>query len=260
MSWLEALILGIIQGLTEFLPVSSSGHLELGSIILDIDTSQNMMFAIVVHGATVLSILFVFWKDIRHIVTECCKFEWNESTKYMSNIIISMIPVGILGFFFQSEVESLFSGNAFLVGVMLVVTALLLTFTYLVSDHHKSIRGKDAFLMGIAQAFAVIPGISRSGATIATGLYLKNKRAEVTRFSFLMVLLPIIGANAKYFITGKIAISGDINIIPLTIGFISAFVSGLFACKWMIRIVNRGHLIYFAIYCGILGLSGMIFA
>ena len=195
MSWLEALILGIIQGLTEFLPVSSSGHLELGKAILGVEAKESLIFTVVVHGATVLSTIVVFYKEIIDLFVGFFKFKWNDSTKYIAKIAISMIPVLIVGLFFKDEVEALFAGNILLVGSMLIVTAILLGFTYFAKKNTKSIGFIDSFIIGVAQAFAVIPGISRSGSTIATGILLGNKKELVARFSFLMVLIPIIGAN-----------------------------------------------------------------
>ena len=260
MNWLQALILGIIQGLTEFLPVSSSGHLELGNVLLGIDTSANLTFAVVVHGATVLSTIIVLWQEIRKIFVESIEFKWNDSTRYVFKIIISMIPVAIIGVFFESQVEQFFTGNPVFVGSMLLVTASLLLFSHFSRSKEKSISFKDSFLIGIAQAFAVLPGISRSGATIATGLILKNKREEVAKFSFLMVLIPIIGANVKDLLGGSMGASGDIQPFVLLVGFLAAFLSGLFACKWMIKLVKQGKLIYFAVYCFIIGMLAIVLA
>jgi len=194
MTWIEALILGLVQGLTEFLPVSSSGHLEIGKVLLNVEVKEDLTFTVLVHFATVLSTITVFFKDIRELTSGLLAFKWNEETKYVSKILVSMIPVLIVGVMFREEVESLFSGNLVLVGSALLVTALLLASTQLVKAGEKKIPFLDAFIMGIAQAVATIPGISRSGATISTALLLKNKRSDVARFSFLMVLLPIIGA------------------------------------------------------------------
>lgn len=249
MSWIEALILGLLQGLTEFLPVSSSGHLELGKVLLDIEAMENLTFSIIVHAATVLSIIVVFFKEIRELTKGVLKFEWNESTIYSAKIVVSMIPVGIVGVFFMSEVESLYNGNLVLVGSMLLVTASLLLLTYLAKSKEKDVTYSDAFIIGLAQAFAVLPGISRSGATIATGLMLGVRKESVTRFSFLMVLIPIIGASVIDILrtTGPNEIT--VGFVPLLIGFIAAFLSGLFACSTMLKIVRKGKLIYFAIYC-----------
>ncbi len=254
MGWLEALILGIVQGLTEFLPVSSSGHLEIGKALMNVDAEKSLIFTVVVHGATVLSTIVVFWKDIIKIFEGLFKFQWNDDTKYVAKIAISMIPVGIVGVFFKDEVESLFTSNMLVVGAMLLVTATLLAFTYYAKDRLKEITFKDSFIIGIAQAMAVLPGISRSGSTIATGLLLGNKKEVVTRFSFLMVLVPIIGANVMDLLKADFSSQNGIGVMPLAVGFIAAFVSGFLACKWMIGIVKKGKLIYFAIYCAIVGL------
>jgi undecaprenyl-diphosphatase len=253
MNWLEALILGIVQGLTEFLPVSSSGHLELGKAILGINTENSLIFTVVVHGATVLSTIVVFHKDILKLLKGLLTFRWNDETAYIARIFISMIPVIFLGIFFKEEVEGFFTGNVVLVGSMLIVTSILLLSTYLVKNNTKKISFFDSFIIGVAQALAVLPGISRSGATISTGLLLGNKKANVTRFSFLMVLIPIIGANFKDIYDGGISAEDGIGIIPLLVGFLAAFISGLLACKWMIGIVKKGNLIYFAMYCFLIG-------
>lgn len=258
MNWLEALILGIIQGLTEFLPVSSSGHLELGKHILGVVYSENLTFTVVVHGATVLSTIIVFWKTIVELFKDFFKFQWNDSTIYISKIAVSMIPVVIIGLLFKDQIENLFTGNILFVGVMLLITAGLLAFTYYAKERQKDISFKSAFIIGVAQALAVIPGISRSGATIATGLYLGNKKENVAKFSFLMVLVPIIGANVKDLMDVDIFSNNSISLTPLIVGFIAAFVSGLLACTWMLKIVKRGKLIYFAIYCFIVGSIAVI--
>lgn len=261
MDWLEALILGLIQGLTEFLPVSSSGHLELGKVILGVQAEESLTFTVVVHGATVLSTMVVFWREIWELLRGLFRFSWNEETKYIVKLIISAIPVAIVGLFFSEEVESLFTGNVLFVGIMLLITALLLTVAYFVKQHGRDIGFNDSFIIGVSQAFAVIPGISRSGITISTGLLLKNKKTQVAQFAFLMLLIPVIGANAKEALAGDLASAEQsINSTALIIGFITAFVSGLAACKWMIHIVKRGKLIYFAIYCLIIGSVAIIFS
>ena len=253
MDWIEALILGIIQGLTEFLPVSSSGHLELGKHILGVQATESLTFTVVVHGATVLSTIVIFWKDILDLIKGFFKFKWNEETKYIFKIIVSMIPVAIVGLFFKDAVEQLFTGNILFVGTMLIITAALLAFTYWAKEKNRSISFNNAFIIGVAQAIAVIPGISRSGSTIATGLLLGNKKSDIARFSFLMVLVPIIGANVKDLLDGEFLKETGVGTMPLIVGFFSAFISGLLACSWMINIVKRGKLIYFALYCFIVG-------
>ena len=260
MNWFEALILGLLQGLTEFLPVSSSGHLELGKVLLGIDAEHSLMFTVVVHGATVLSTIVVFYKDIVRLISGFFAFKWNEETRYIFRIFFSMIPVAIVGLFFKDEVESMFTGNTAFVGAMLLITASLLAITYFKKSNTRKINFLDALIIGVAQAFAVLPGISRSGSTIATGLLLGNKRENVARFSFLMVLIPIIGANLKDLVSGEMTTNQSIGSVPLLVGFLAAFTSGLLACKWMIGIVKKGKLIYFAIYCLIIGLLAIFVA
>ncbi|RUT78751.1 undecaprenyl-diphosphate phosphatase [Ancylomarina longa] len=262
MNWIEALILGLLQGLTEFLPVSSSGHLEIGKALMGINTENNLIFTIVVHGATVLSTIVVFRKEILELIKSIFSFEWNESNQYIVKIIISMIPIAIVGIFFKDSVEELFNSNRILllVGFMLLITATLLGFTYYSKQKDKEISYRDAFLIGLAQAFAILPGISRSGSTIATGLFLGNKKSEVAKFSFLMVLVPILGENILGFFDGSFSAQQSVQILPLAIGFCAAFVSGLLACSWMIKIVKQGKLIYFAIYCLIIGLIAIFAA
>lgn len=260
MNWFEALILGIIQGLTEFLPVSSSGHLELGKAVLGINAERSLIFTVIVHGATVLSTIVIFYKDILKLLRGLFLFKWNEETAYVFKLIVSMIPVVILGLFFSKEVESFFTGNIRFVGFMLILTSALLAFTYLKKTNERKIGFWDSIFIGIAQTLAVLPGISRSGATIATGLILGNKKENIARFSFLMVLIPIIGANAKDLITHDMVGSSSIGTIPLIIGFMAAFVTGVLACKWMIKIVSQGKLIYFSVYCFVIGMLAVIFA
>jgi undecaprenyl-diphosphatase len=249
MSWIEALILGLVQGLTEFLPVSSSGHLELGKVFLNIEAKENLTFSILVHAATVMSIIVVFFKDLRFLISEVIKFQWNESMVYSVKIAVSMIPIVIVGIFLKSEVESVYTGKIVFVGIMLLITASLLLLTYFAKSRNKDVTFRDAFIIGIAQAVAVLPGISRSGATIATGLFLGVRKDLVTRFSFLMVLIPIIGATLLDLLKTDSPEEIAIGFIPLLIGFAAAFISGLFACRVMLNIVRKGKLIYFAIYC-----------
>ena len=259
MDWIEALILGLIQGLTEFLPVSSSGHLEIGKALLGVNAVDNLRFTVVVHGATVLSTIIVFRKDILSLLQGLFEFKWNESTQYVAKIAFSMIPIAIVGLFFKDQVEELFNTDKmlFLVGCMLLVTAALLAFTFHAKQKEKEISFRDALIIGIAQTCAVLPGVSRSGSTIATGLLLGNKKAEVAKFSFLMVLVPIIGENILDIFKTDVSQAGSIDTSILIVGFIAAFVSGLLACSWMIKIVKKGKLIYFAVYCLIVGLIAM---
>ena len=258
MNWYEALILGIIQGLTEFLPVSSSGHLELGKAIFNLGTEEDLTFAIAVHGATVLSTIVVFFKELLKLITESLSFKWNQSSKYLLKLLISMIPVVIVGFLFRDFVEQFFTGNVVFVGSMLIVTSTLLIASHYARDKGKEISYLDSFIIGIAQAIAVLPGLSRSGATISTGLLLGNKKDEMARFSFLMVLIPIIGVNLLDIISGNISTDNSTPALPLVIGFLSAFITGLFACKWMISLVKKGKLIYFGIYCLVVGIIAIL--
>ncbi len=258
MEWFEALILGIIQGLTEFLPVSSSGHLELGKVILNTEVKEDIIFAMVVHAATVMSILVVFFQELKTLAVESFSLKWNSSHSYILKLLISMVPVGIVGIFFRDQVEQFFTGNIVLVGSMLLITAGLLTLTYFSTDRNKEITYFHSLIIGIAQAVAVLPGISRSGATISTGLLLGNGRGDVAKFSFLMVIIPIIAANLLDLAAGEFSTGASISHVSLVIGFIAAFLSGLLACKWMLNIVRKGKLIYFGIYCLIIGTIAII--
>lgn len=259
MTWLEALILGLIQGLTEFLPVSSSGHLEIGKVLLNVEVKEDLTFTVMVHFATVLSTITVFSRDLKNLSKGLFALKWNDETRYISKILVSMVPVLIVGILFKEEVESLFGGNLVLVGGALLITALLLISTQLVRAGNKKIPFLDALIIGIAQAAAVIPGISRSGATISTGLLLKNNRSEVARFSFLMVLLPIIGAALLDILTiSSDPGEGGISAIALITGFITAYLSGYLACTWMINLVKKGNLYWFAIYCAIVGIISIL--
>ncbi len=263
MSWFEALILGLLQGLTEYLPVSSSGHLAIGSALFGIDGEENLAFTITVHVATVFSTLFILWKEISWIFKGLFRFEMNDETRYVFNILISMIPVGIVGVFFKDKVEAVFGSGLTIVGYMLLLTAALLAFSYYAKPRIKDkISLRDAFIIGLAQACAVMPGLSRSGSTIATGLLLGNKKENLAQFSFLMVIPPILGEallDIVKMMSGE-NIMGDIPATSLIVGFLAAFISGCLACKWMINIVKKGKLIYFAIYCVIAALFCLIYA
>ena len=262
MSWIEALILGLVQGLTEYLPVSSSGHLAIGSEFFGIEGEENLAFTVAVHVATVLSTLVILWKEIDWIFRGLFKCQLNEETKYVLNIVVSMIPVGIVGVFFKDYVEEVFGSGLAIVGAMLLLTAVLLTFSYYAKPRQKEkINLRDAFIIGLAQACAVMPGLSRSGSTIATGLLLGNKKETLAQFSFLMVIPPILGEallDVVKGLNGEEAFGG-IDALPLTVGFMAAFVSGCLACKWMINIVKKGKLIYFGIYCAIAGVLTLIY-
>ena len=261
MEWFEALILGLLQGLTEYLPVSSSGHLAIGSALFGIEGEENLAFTIVVHVATVFSTLVILWKEIDWIFKGLFKFRMNDETRYVINIIISMIPIGIVGVFFKDEVEAIFSSGLLVVGCCLLLTAVLLTFSYYYKPRQKAeISKKDAFIIGLAQACAVLPGLSRSGSTIATGLLLGDNKAKLAQFSFLMVIPPILGEallDGMKLMKGE-AIAGDIPTLSLIVGFVAAFVSGCLACKWMINIVKKGKLIYFGIYCATAGVLTLV--
>lgn len=261
MSSFEALVLGLLQGLTEFLPVSSSGHLAIGSALFGINGEDNLAFTVMVHVATVLSTLVILWKEIDWIVKGVFKFKMNDETKYFINIIVSMIPVGIVGVFFKDTVAEVFGSGLLVVGIMLLLTAALLTFSYYAKPRQKeTISLKDAFIIGLAQAVAVMPGLSRSGSTIATGLLLGNKKEKLAQFSFLMVIPPILGEallDVLKGLKGEEAF-GNIDTLPLVVGFVAAFLSGCFACKWMINIVKKGKLVYFGIYCAIAGAATIV--
>ena len=256
MDWLQALILGLVQGLTEYLPVSSSGHLAIGSYLFGIEGEENLAFTVAVHVATVLSTLVILWKEIDWIFRGLFKMQLNDETRYVINIIISMIPVGIVGVFFKDTVENIFGSGLLIVGCMLLLTAMLLTFSYYAKPRQKEkISLRDAFIIGIAQACAVMPGLSRSGSTIATGLLLGNKKEKLAQFSFLMVIPPILGEallDILKAVKGE-ELFGGIDTMPLIIGFLAAFISGCVACQWMINVVKKGKLIYFGIYCAIVG-------
>ena len=257
MDGLEALILGLIQGLTEYLPVSSSGHLAIGAALFGIEGEDNLTFTIAVHIATVLSTLVILRKEIDWIFRGLVKFRMNEETDYVVNILVSMIPIGIVGIFFKDKVEEIFGSGLLIVGLMLLLTASLLAFSYYARPRRKPhISRKDAFIIGLAQACAVMPGLSRSGSTIATGLMLGNKKESLAQFSFLMVIPPILGeALLDGMKIVRISAEGSTNIslTALIIGFLAAFSSGCLACKWMIHLVKRGKLIYFALYCALVG-------
>ena len=256
MDWLQALALGIVQGLTEYLPVSSSGHLAIGSYLFGIDGEENLAFTVLVHVATVMSTFVVLWKEIDWILKGLFKFKMNDETKYFLNIVVSMIPIGIVGVFFKDTVEDIFGSGLLIVGCCLLLTAVLLTFSYYAKPRQREhISLKDAFIIGLAQACAVLPGLSRSGSTIATGLLLGNKKEKMAQFSFLMVIPPILGEallDVLKAAKGEEAF-GDISVLPLVVGFVAAFVSGCLPCKWTTNIVKKGKLIYFGIYCAIAG-------
>jgi undecaprenyl-diphosphatase len=257
MNWFEAIVLGLIQGLTEFLPVSSSGHLELCKYLFGINPEANFYFSVVVHGATVLSTIVVLWKEISVLFKGIFKFRFNEETIYILKIIVSMIPVGIAGFFLKEIVEDFFTGNMIELGIEFIITAILLLLTLVIKPKERPIGFVDSFIIGIAQAIAVLPAISRSGATIATGMIIGNKKADIAKFSFLMVLIPIVGANLVEMKTGDISTEGT-SVLVIIIGFVVAFVSGYFACKWMISLVKKGNLLWFGVYCILIGIFSIL--
>lgn len=263
MDWLQALVLGLLQGLTEYLPVSSSGHLTIGSYLFGLNGEDNLAFTVVVHVATVFSTLVVLWKEIDWILKGLFKFRMNDETKYFINILISMIPVGIVGVFFKDQVEKVFGSGLLIVGCMLLVTAALLVFSYYARPRQReNISPLHAFIIGLAQAVAVLPGLSRSGSTIATGLLLGNKKEKLAQFSFLMVIPPILGEALLDVVKGLKGEEafGGIDALPLIVGFVAAFVSGCVACKWMINIVKKGKLVWFGVYCAIAGAATIVFS
>lgn len=257
MNLLEAIVLGLIQGLTEFLPVSSSGHLELGKYLFGIDHEANFYFSIAVHGATVLSTLFVLWKEISDLFKGLFKFRLNDETRYIIKLFISMIPVGITGLFMGEIAEKYFAGNMISLGVQFFISALFLWLAMVIRPKERTMTYLDSFIIGIAQALAVLPAISRSGATIATGMMLGNKKSEIAKFSFLMVLVPIIGANILELTSGEFSKEGT-SFFVIMVGFLVAFVSGYLACKWMISIVKKGSLKWFVIYCILVGIFSIL--
>lgn len=280
MDWFDSLIMGVVQGLAEYLPISSSGHLQICKDILhlNMEGAGSLQYTVALHVATVLSTIVVLWKEFLPLVTSFFGFKRDANTTYVFKILVSCIPIMIVGLFFKDKVETLFDKNLLTVGIALCCTALLLTFAYYfrrtTADspalrqggyRPRDITFLDAFVIGLAQAVAVIPGLSRSGSTIATGLMLGDKREQIAKFSFFMVIIPILG-EALLDVKDMVSVSGDagataetIGIVPLIIGFIAAFVVGCAACKWMLNIVKKGKLVWFAVYCLIVGLLCIIF-
>ncbi len=268
MNWLQALILGLVQGLTEFLPVSSSGHLAIGREILGVEASEDLVFEITVHAATVLATIIVFRKQIWRLLCGLFKFKYNEETDYVLKILVSLIPVFVVGMLFKDVVEEMFS-SLLVVGIALMVTALLLFFSDMVSKGRSAVAQQpdkyqngisywQAFVIGLGQAVAVIPGLSRSGTTISTGLLCGVKREAVAQFSFLMVLIPILGEAFLEIVGGEIGAS-TVGLLPLVVGFAAAFISGVFACRVMIALVKRAKLKWFALYCAVVGVLVVVF-
>tara|TARA_B110000046_G_scaffold97901_1_gene105530 strand:+ start:1312 stop:2106 length:795 start_codon:yes stop_codon:yes gene_type:complete len=261
MDFIDAIVLGIIQGLTEFLPVSSSGHLEIAKAILGDESlpKDSLLFTVILHFATALSTIVIFRKDIGTILKGLLKFNWNEEYQFSIKIILSMLPATFVGLFYEDELERLFGGNILFVGTMLLVTALLLLLADLSKKTTKNVSYKDAIIIGVSQAVAMLPGISRSGATISTSVMLGNDKSKAARFSFLMVVPLILGKVTKDILGGEISIESE-NFAPLTIGFLAAFISGLFACKLMIKLVRNSKIKYFSIYCAIVGIIAISFS
>ncbi len=261
MNYLDAILLGIVQGLTEFLPVSSSGHIELGKAILQVNAENNLAFTLLLHLATVLSTIVVFRKEILRLLIGLFNFQWNEEKRYTGLIVISIIPVMVVGLLWKDQIEQFFEGRIIFVGLMLLITAFVLFMTSLSHEGSKPISPMSAFFIGIAQAIAVLPGISRSGSTIATALFLRIKRSEAARFSFLMVLVPVLGASFLEFkdignLRNDSLLSHGLGIYMA--GFLAAFIAGYLACRWMIRLVNKGKIHLFALYCASIGLIAIL--
>jgi len=260
MTYLEAIILGIIQGLTEFLPVSSSGHLEIAKAIFGNNSlpEESLTFTVVLHFATALSTIVIFRKEVADILKGLFQFKWNEEFQFSLKIILSMLPAVIIGLFFEEQLEAFFGGRLLLVGCMLLVTALLLLLADRAKNTTKNVSYSNAFIIGISQAIAMLPGISRSGATISTSVLLGIDRTRAARFSFLMVVPLIFGKVAKDILGGEISFQSS-EIGMMIAGFVAAFIAGLFACNWMIALVKRSKLSYFAIYCAIVGLIAIVY-
>ena len=264
MNWLEALVLGIVQGLTEFLPVSSSGHLEIGQALLGTSGEENLTFAVIVHAATVLSTLVILWREVAQLFKGTfTTLQWNQEKDYVAKILVSMIPVFVVGMFFKDQVEEFFGNGLLLVGICLLITAALLALSEWLQKKRQGIGHevtyKDAIIIGLAQACAVLPGLSRSGTTIATGLLCGVKKESVAQFSFLMVLIPILG---EAFLDMLKLMQGELNselgLVPAIVGFLAAFLTGCFACRFMIEIVRRQRLVWFALYCAVIGTAAII--
>lgn len=259
MGTLEAILLGIVQGITEFLPVSSSGHLQIAKELLGVQIDENLSFDVTLHAATVLSTLVVLWPEVARLLRGLFRRGMNEEKSYLLKLIVSMVPIGIVGFLLKDQLNALLDSPAILavVGAMLLLTAALLAFAYYAKPRPKEqISYRDAFIIGLAQACAAMPGLSRSGSTIATGLLLGNKKTAVAQFSFLMVLLPILGETFLEVVKGEL--TAGVGTVPLMAGFLASFVTGCLACRFMLEIVQRGRLIWFAVYCAAAGLVSII--
>ena len=261
MDWIEAVVLGIIQGLTEFLPVSSSGHLEIVKAILGEAKAgeESMLMTVVLHFATALSTVVIFRKDLLQVIQGIFQFKWNEATKFSVKIIISMIPAALVGVFFDDIIESFFNGVVLLVGSMLLITGGLLFLADKTKKTTQEVSFFHSIIIGISQAIAILPGISRSGATIGTSVLLGIDREKAARFSFLMVVPLIFGKIAKDLLSDKFIIEG-LDITALSVGFVAAFITGLFACTWMISLVKKSKLVYFSLYCFVVGIAAIIWS
>lgn len=260
MTIIESVILGAVQGLTEFLPVSSSGHLQIAKALLGVEIEENLVFDVTLHTATVLSTIVIFWAEIKRLLLGVCSRHFNQEQAYILKLILSMIPIGIVGFAFKNHIDAMLDSPYILaiVGGMLLLTAALLSFAYYARPRQKEeISYRDAFIIGLSQAVAAMPGLSRSGTTIATGILLGNKKSVVAQFSFLMVLAPIMGEMLLEVASGQMAL-GSIGATPLICGFISSFLVGCAACKFMINMVNKGKLIWFAAYCAVVGIIAIV--
>jgi len=260
MDILKSLLLGIIQGLTEFLPVSSSGHLEIFKVFLDFsyDSTNSLFFTLIVHLATALSAIIYFWKDVKEIIMSLISFKKDENTFFAFYILVSMIPAGLAGYFFESEINYLFNGNLILVGFMLILTSLILYLSDRFNNSNKKLNLKSSLIIGFTQALAILPGISRSGATIGTSIFLGLNRDIAAKFSFLMVVPVIFGSSLKIIFDNEIDFNN--NISNYLVGFTSALISGYYACKWMIIFVKKNKLIYFSIYCLLIGIFSIIYS
>ena len=260
MTIFESIILGAVQGLTEFLPVSSSGHLQIAKALLGVEIEENLAFDVTLHAATVLSTIVILWPEVKRLLLGLFSRHFNEEQAYVLKLILSMIPIGIVGFALKDYLNAMLESPYILsiVGAMLLFTALLLSFAYFARPRVKEdISYRDAFIIGLSQAVAAMPGLSRSGTTIATGLLLGNKKAAVAQFSFLMVLAPILGEMFLNLVKGEVVFS-SIGIAPMLAGFISAFVVGCLACKFMLGVVQKGKLIWFAVYCAVAGVVSIV--
>ena len=260
MTIIESIILGAVQGLTEFLPVSSSGHLQIAKALLGVEIEENLAFDTTLHAATVLSTIVILWPEIKRLISGVFSRHFNDEQAYVLKILLSMIPIGIVGFALKDYLDAMLNSPYILtiVGAMLLLTAALLAFAYYARPREKKqISYPDAFIIGVAQAVAAMPGLSRSGSTIATGLLLGNKKESMAQFSFLMVLAPILGEMLLNIVKGEVVFA-SIGVVPMLAGFVAAFAVGCLACKFMIGVVKRGKLIWFALYCAAAGVVSIV--